>query len=55
MARDKDLIELRNERIRKRFQSLCTTRPHWRVDYIISILSGEFCLAPRTIENILKY
>ena len=54
MARNKNLLQKRNKRLQKRFETLCKAHPHWRMDYIIDVLSDEFCLSARTIENILK-
>lgn len=54
MARDKERIENRNNLIISRFEKLSAVNKHWKTEYIIEVLSGEFFLSDRTIWNILK-
>jgi len=59
MARDKDKIDKRNKKIRKRFAELCAVRTKggkakFSYDYMIEKLGDDFFLSDFTIEQILK-
>jgi len=54
MARQKNLINLRNVNIKKRYQAISTKNPKWRDDAVKEQLSEEFYLAERTITAILN-
>lgn len=54
MARNRELIEKRNEAIRERYQQLRRGKcVHWRTEPIYELLSEEFFLSVRRIEAIL--
>lgn len=53
MARDKELIDRRNEQIKTRLAQLEKRYPKWRFECYVDQLSAEFYLSVRTIENII--
>lgn len=54
MARDKHLLQLRNNNIKKRFLKLQEDHPKWRFRALIDELESEFYLSGTTIERILN-
>ena len=54
MARNSDLIQLRNANVKKRYRDLTEKHPQWRNDAIIEEVSKQFFLATRTITAILN-
>lgn len=54
MARRKDLITKRNQRIRQRFNELSAAHPQWRYDAQLEALANEFYISTRTIAAILN-
>lgn len=54
MASNKELIELRNKNLKKRYQELTKKFPKWRHDAIVEELMYEFYIKPRTIGAILN-
>ena len=54
MARNTDLIQLRNANVKKRYRDLSEKYPQWRNDAVIEEVSKQFYLATRTITAILN-
>lgn len=54
MARNNELVEQRNERLRKRYNQLCEGNPHWKYMHIVDVLAKEFFIMPATVMRILK-
>ncbi|PIB28902.1 hypothetical protein BFP77_08270 [Maribacter sp. 4U21] len=54
MARHRQLIELRNANIKKRYDQLTKKHKEWRHDAIIDKIAGEFFLSSRTISAIFN-
>lgn len=54
MARNTDLIQLRNANVKKRYNEITAKNPKWRNDAVIDELVTMFFLAPRTINAILN-
>lgn len=54
MARNSQLIQLRNANVKKRYREISTKNPKWRNDAVIEELVGIFFLSARTITAILN-
>jgi hypothetical protein len=54
MARNINLIQLRNSNIKKRYREIATKNQKWRNDAVIEAVSEEFYLSARTITAILN-
>lgn len=54
MARKRNLIELRNANIKKRYDQLSKKHKEWRHDAILDKIGSEFFLSPRTVSAIFN-
>lgn len=54
MARNSELIQLRNANVKKRYRELSEKNPKWRNDAVIEELVNIFFLSSRTITAILN-
>lgn len=54
MARNKELIVLRNEKIKQRFNELSKEKPHDKYIDLLDELSYEFFITHRTISAVLN-
>ena len=54
MARNSNLIQLRNANVKKRYREIADKNPKWRNDAVIEEVANQFFLATRTITAILN-
>lgn len=54
MARNSNLIQLRNANVKKRYREITSKNPKWRDDAVKEQVSMEFFLSIRTITAILN-
>ncbi len=54
MARNNDLILLRNQKVKQRYRQISTKNPKWKYDALLETLSYEFFISKRTISAILN-
>ncbi|WP_299627733.1 hypothetical protein [uncultured Tenacibaculum sp.] len=54
MARNNNLIALRNQKVKQRFSQLSVKHPQWKYDAVLETLSLEFFISKRTISAILN-
>ncbi len=54
MARNNDLIILRNQKVKQRFSQVSSKHPQWKYDAVLESLSFEFYISKRTISAILN-
>ncbi|WP_299673296.1 hypothetical protein [uncultured Tenacibaculum sp.] len=54
MARNNRLIQLRNRKVKQRFNQISLKFPHWKYDAVLENLSLEFFLSKRTLSAILN-
>ena len=54
MARNTELLQLRNANIKKCYRDVSTKNPKWRNDAVIEEVAKQFFLASRTLTAILN-
>ncbi|WP_442265885.1 hypothetical protein ACSIGC_16550 [Tenacibaculum sp. ZS6-P6] len=54
MARNNNLIVLRNQKVKQRFSQISNKYPKWKYDAVLETLSLEFFISKRTISAILN-
>jgi hypothetical protein len=54
MARNTQLLNLRNANIKKRYREITAKNPKWRNDAVIAEVAMQFFLSDRTITAILN-
>lgn len=54
MARNNNLITLRNQKVKQRFRQLELKYPQWKYTALLETLSFEFFISKRTITAILN-
>ena len=54
MARNNNLILIRNKNVKTRFNELSNKYPRWKYDALLDSLSLEFYISKRTITAILN-
>ncbi|TCI93671.1 hypothetical protein [Tenacibaculum sp. M341] len=54
MARNNDLILLRNKKVKQRYSQISIKNPKWKYDALLETLSYEFFISKRTISAILN-
>lgn len=53
MARNSELIQLRNANVKKRYREIAAKNPKWRDECVIEELVNIFFISKRTIKAIL--